>query len=110
MLSATTAAASVGSIVIGMWLNTALGHRPRACLDDIAGPSFALVSSVVMWLGVAAWLTVPAFIVSSLARTWQLSSESNCSQNLFALRMAVVAIAWTVAIADPTGSVAWMLD
>jgi hypothetical protein len=63
-----------------------------------------------MLLVVVAWLTAPVFVALSLIRAAQIRNVTNADQSIFALRLGIVAVAWLVAIVDPTGGLAWLLD
>ncbi len=110
ILSAATAAASAGVIVVGVWLRLALGRTPRPCLDDIDTLGFGLASRTTVWLMVVTWVAAPVFVALSLVRVTQLRDASDADRNVFALRMGVVAVAWLTALSDPTGGLAWLLD
>ncbi len=63
-----------------------------------------------MWLVAVAWLTAPVWVALSVVRVAQLRNASDTDQTVFAVRFGVVAVAWLVAIGDPSGGLVWLLD
>lgn len=107
-----TAATVTGALAIhglGAWLWAALGHRPRACVDDLQHWSFQLAAwtsgllMAVAYFGVFVW--VPLTFIQACTtefRTW--------TGRALGLRVALVALAWASLMLDPLGGWNWFLD
>ncbi len=107
VFTAATVCASLAATTLGVWLNLALGHRPRPCMDSVASPTFQLLHGVTILLLAVSIAGSPLWLCTTPA---SLLRGTPVEQRLGMLRLGFFLAAAGLLVVDPTGAMNWLLD